>query len=200
MLLMVKESMYWVVKERKVWSAMHVNGPNLFACLVYDTKPAHMLLMVEESMYWVVKEWKIWSAVHGQICEIGYLHLNFIDNYNINMISTNTADQLCNDFGPNHWMGNQKWCGEHFHWRDRSGRCECHTKCRNLCTTRRRCATDSKETIGGGGGVCQKSGHTLRLWLSWCTASLFSGQISAHLSSTISELDDPSIGIPVEKM
>jgi hypothetical protein len=85
--------------------------PNLFACSVYDTKPVHMLSTTEESMYWVVKKRKVWSAVHSEIQEMGFLHLNFIDNYN-----NNIADQLWNQYQPNHWMHNRKWRWSFFIW------------------------------------------------------------------------------------
>jgi len=58
--------------------------PDLFACLVYDIKPVHMLSIVKESMYWVTKR-GVWLAVYREICEIGHLRLNFIDDYNNNM-------------------------------------------------------------------------------------------------------------------
>jgi len=81
------------LKEKKVKEAQKVRGhtaaarlvnssdcPDLFAISVYDTKPVHMLSTVEESMYWVLKKRKVWLAVHREIHEIGFLHLNFIDN------------------------------------------------------------------------------------------------------------------------
>jgi len=83
--------------------------PDLFACSVYDTKPIHMLSTVNESMYWVLKKWKVWLAVHREIREIGFLHLNFIDNYNNNMNSTDIADQLHGSYWPDRWMRHRKW-------------------------------------------------------------------------------------------
>ena len=80
--------------------------PDLFACSVYDTKPVHMLSTTEESMYWVVKKRKVWSAVHREIREMGFLRLNFIDNYNNNMNGADVADQLRNQYRPDHWMCN----------------------------------------------------------------------------------------------
>ncbi len=76
------------------------DSPDLFAISVYDTKPVHMLSTVEESMYWDLKKRKVWSAVHREIREIGLLCLNFIDNYNNNMISTDIADQLRGSYWP----------------------------------------------------------------------------------------------------
>ena len=62
-------------------------------------------------MYWVVKKRKVWSAVHREIWEMGFLHLNFIDNYN-----NNIADQLRNQYRPDHWMRNRKWWWSFFIW------------------------------------------------------------------------------------
>ena len=90
--------------------------PDLFACSVYDTKPVHMLSTVEESMYWVVKKRKVWSVVHRQIREMGYLRLNFIDNYNNHMNGTDIADQLRNQYRPDYWMRNRKWWWAFFIW------------------------------------------------------------------------------------
>jgi hypothetical protein len=82
------------LEEKNVKEAQKVRGctaaarlvnssdcPDLFAISVYDTKPVHMLSTVKESMYWVLRKRKVWSAVHREIREIGFLHLNFIDNY-----------------------------------------------------------------------------------------------------------------------
>jgi len=82
--------------------------PNLLACSVYDTKPVHMLSTTEESIYWVVKKRKVWSAVHREIREMGFLRLNFIDNYNNNMNGADIADQLRNQYRLDHWMRNRK--------------------------------------------------------------------------------------------
>jgi hypothetical protein len=90
--------------------------PDLFACSVYNTKQVHLLSSVEESMYWVVKKWKVWSAVHREIREMGHLSLNFIDNYNNNMNGADNADQLRNQYRPDHWMRNRKWWWAYFIW------------------------------------------------------------------------------------
>ncbi len=100
-------------------AAMLVNShecPDLCACSVYDTKPVHMLSMVEENLSWVVKKRRVWSAVHKQIKEVGFLCLNFIDNYNANMNSVDIANQLRNQYRPDHWMRNQKWWRAFFIW------------------------------------------------------------------------------------
>jgi hypothetical protein len=68
--------------------------PDLLACSVYDTKPVHMLSMTEDSIWRVVKKRRVWSAIHQQIKEVGFLQLNFIEKYNINMNSVDVANQL----------------------------------------------------------------------------------------------------------
>ncbi len=71
---------------------------------------------VKESMYWVLKKRKVWSAVHREIHEIGHLCLNFIDIYNHNMNGADIANQLWNQYRPDHWMRNQKWWWAFFIW------------------------------------------------------------------------------------
>jgi len=117
------------LEEKNVKEAMKLRGrtaaarllnsidcPDLFACSVYDTKPVHMLSTGEESMYWVLKKRKVWLAVHKQIREMGHLHLNFIDDYNNNMNGADIADQLRNQYRPDHWMRNRKWWWAIFIW------------------------------------------------------------------------------------
>jgi hypothetical protein len=105
----VKEAM----KKRGTTAAARlvnsVDCPDLFAASFYDTKPVHMLLTVKESMYWVAKKRKVWLAVHREIREIGHLRLNFIDIYNMNMNGADIADQLRNQYRPDHWIRNRKW-------------------------------------------------------------------------------------------
>ena len=84
-----------------------------FAISVYDTKPIHMLSTVK---YWVLKKRKVWSAVHREILEIGFLRLNFIDNYNNNMNLTDIADQLRGSYRPDRWMRQWKWWWAFFIW------------------------------------------------------------------------------------
>jgi hypothetical protein len=86
-----------------------VDCPDLFAASVYNTKPIHILSTIKESMYWVLKKRKVWSAVHKEIHAIGHLWLNFIDVYNQNMNGADIADQLQNQYWPNHWMRNREW-------------------------------------------------------------------------------------------
>ncbi len=114
------------------------DGPDLFACLVYDTKPVHMLSTVEESMCWVVKKRKVWSAVHREIREIGFLHLNFIDNSNNNMNLTDILYQLRGQYRPDHWMRNWKWWWVFFSFGGSEWPPSMRSRCMIQCTRRRR--------------------------------------------------------------
>ena len=63
-----------------------------------------------------MKKRKVWLAVHKQIREMGHLRLNFIDDYNNNMNGADIADQLRNQYRPDHWMRNRKWWWAFFIW------------------------------------------------------------------------------------
>jgi hypothetical protein len=65
--------------------------------------------MTEDSIWWVLKKRKVWSGIHQQIKEVGFLRLNMIDEYNSYMNSVDVADQLRNQYRPDHWMRNRKW-------------------------------------------------------------------------------------------
>jgi hypothetical protein len=103
------------VEEKNVREAQKLRGrtaaaklinspecPDLLACSVYDTKPVHMLSMTEDSIWWVLKKRKVWSAIHQQIKEVGFPRLNLIDEYNSYMNSVDVADQLRNQYQPDH--------------------------------------------------------------------------------------------------
>ena len=83
--------------------------PNLLAVSVYDTKPVNMLSSACEDVHWVLKRRQVWSDIHKAVKTIGYLRLNFIDDYNEKMNSTDIADQLRTVYRPDHWMRNRKW-------------------------------------------------------------------------------------------
>ena len=117
------------LEEKNVKEAMKLRGhmaaailvncvdcPDLFAASVYDMKPVHMLSTVKESMYWVMKKRKVWSVVRREIHKIGHLRLNFIDIYNQIMNGADIADQLRNQYRPDHWMRNRKWWWAFFIW------------------------------------------------------------------------------------
>ena len=76
---------------------------------MYDTKPVNMLSTAESDVRWVEKRRKVWSAAHKKVLDIGYLRLNFIDDYNNGMNYVDMADQLRNQYRPDHWMRNRKW-------------------------------------------------------------------------------------------
>ena len=83
--------------------------PDLLSVSVYDTKPVNMLSTAESDVRWVEKRRKVWSAAHKKVLDIGYLRLNFIDDYNNGMNYVEMADQLRNQYRPDHWMRNRKW-------------------------------------------------------------------------------------------
>jgi hypothetical protein len=99
------------LEEKNVKEAMKLRGRTAAARLLnsMDCPDPHMLSTVKESMYWVLKKRKVWSTVHKQILEMGHLRLNFIDDYNNNMNGADIADQLRNQYRPDHWMRNRKW-------------------------------------------------------------------------------------------
>ena len=76
---------------------------------IYDTKPINMLSTVESAVSWVEKTRKVWSAVHQEVRMIGYLRLNFIDDYNFGMNYVDMSDQLRNQYRPDHWMRKRTW-------------------------------------------------------------------------------------------
>ena len=76
---------------------------------IYDTKLVNMLSTVELDVSWVEKTRKVWSAVHQEVRMIGYLRLNFIDDYNFGMNYVDMSDQLRNQYRSDHWMRNRKW-------------------------------------------------------------------------------------------
>jgi hypothetical protein len=90
--------------------------PDLFAVLVYNTKPVHILLTAAECVEWIVKERKVWSESAKSKAMMKYLWLNVIDDYNNRMNATDIADQLRGNYRPNHWMRNRKLWWAFFIW------------------------------------------------------------------------------------
>ena len=189
------------VEEKNVREAQKVRGrtaaaklinspecPDLLACSVYDTKPVHMISMTEESIWWVLKKRKVWSAIHQQIKEVGFLRLNLIDQYNSNMNSVDVADQLRNQYRPDHWMRNRKWWWAFFIWglgvattNAYKMYCSMYDKEKARRAQRRR----------NSGGMPKKWTH-LEFQIELIYDLLYPGQTDVHLQS-ISELDDRSI-------
>jgi hypothetical protein len=90
--------------------------PNLLAVCVYDNKPVHLLSTVAESVEWIVKKSKVFQQEANQMKMMGYLQLNFIDDYNSNMIQVDIADQLRGQYRPDCWMRHKKWWWDIFIW------------------------------------------------------------------------------------
>ena len=159
-------------EEKNVKEAMKLRGrtaatrllnsidcPDLFACSVYDTKPVHMLSTVEESMYWVLKKRKVWSAVHKQIREMGHLCLNFIDDYNNNMNGADIADQLRNQYRPDHWMRNRKWWWAFFIWAIRVAGVNAFKMYNSMYEEEKRKQANTQRQSGARGGMPKKWTH-----------------------------------------
>ncbi len=190
------------LKEKNVKEAQKVRGctaaarlvnlsdcPDLFAISVYDTKPVHMLSAVEESMYWVLKTRKVWSAVHREICEIGFLRLNFIDNYNNNMNSTDITDQLRGSYRPDRWMRQRKWWWAFFIWGVGVATVNAFKMYDSMYEEEKEKRGEQWSTSGVG---MPKKWTRLEFMVELVYDLIFPGRTCAHLW-TIGELDDRSI-------
>jgi len=82
--------------------------PDILAVSTYDTKSVHILSTVAESVEWITKERKVCDANKNKKSLIKFLRLNFIEDYNMNMNSTNIADQLRGVYQMDHWMRHRK--------------------------------------------------------------------------------------------
>ena len=165
--------------------------PNLFACSVYDTKPVHMLSTTKESMYWVVKKRKVWSAVHREIREMGFLRLNFIDNYNNNMNGADIADQLRNQYRPDHWMRNRKWWWSFFIWGIGVASVNAYKMYDSMYEMEKAERAKARRRSGAKGGMPKKWTH-LEFMTELVYDLIYPTQTATHLS-TIGEFDDRSI-------
>ena len=190
------------LEEKNVKEAMKLRGrtaaarlvnstdcPDLFAVSVYDTKPVHMLSTVEESMFWVLKKRKVWSAVHREIREIGFLRLNFIDNYNNNMNSTDIADQLRGSYRPDRWMRQRKWWWAFFIWGVGVASVNAFKMYDSMYEEEKEKRGERRSTSGVG--MPKKWTH-LEFMVELVYDLIFPGRTCAHLR-TIGELDDRSI-------
>jgi hypothetical protein len=84
--------------------------PDLFAVVVYDTKPVHIFSTAADCVEWIVKKQKVWDTAAQQRAIMNYLCLNVIEDYNHHMNSTDIADQLCGSHRPDQqWLRQRKW-------------------------------------------------------------------------------------------
>ena len=83
--------------------------PDLFAVSIYNTKPVHILSIAAECVEWIVKEKEVWSNRIKMKAMMKFLRLNVIEDYNMNMNSTDIADQLRGSCWPDRWMRQSKW-------------------------------------------------------------------------------------------
>ncbi len=190
------------LEEKNVKKAQKVRGrtaaarlvnsldcPDLFAISVYDTKPFHMLSTVVESMYWVLKKREVWSAVHREIHEIGFLRLNFIDNYNNNKNSTNITDQLRGSYWPDRWMRQRKWWWAFFIWGVGVVPVNAIKMYDSMYEEEKEKCGEQQSTSGVG--MPKKWTH-LEFMVELVYNLIFPGLTCAHLR-TIGELDDRSV-------
>ena len=90
--------------------------PDMLAISTYNTKPVHILSTVAESVEWIAKERKVWDANENKKSLIQFLRLNVIEDHNMNMNSTDIADQLWGVYRPDHWMRHRKRWWAYFIW------------------------------------------------------------------------------------
>jgi hypothetical protein len=114
--------------------------------------------------------------------------LNFIEKYNINMNSVDVADQLQNQYQPDHWMRNCKWWWSFFIWglgvattNAYKMYCSMYDEEKARWAQRRR----------NSGGMPKKWSH-LEFQVELIYYLLYPGQTDTHLQS-FGELDDRSI-------
>ena len=91
-------------------------APNIVAASVYDTKPVHIISSVVDKIEWLTKERQIYDKDSKEYKEIEYLRLNLIEWYNAGMGGVDIADQLRNEYRPDHWMRKRKWWWAIYMW------------------------------------------------------------------------------------
>ena len=140
-------------------------------------------------MYWVLKKRKVWLAVHREIREIGFLRLNFIDNYNNNMNSTDIADQLRGSYRPDRWMRQRKWWWAFFIWGVGVAAVNAFKMYDSMYEEEKEKRGERRSTLGVG--MPKKWTH-LKFMVELVCDLIFPGWTCAHLRM-ICELDDRSI-------
>eukprot|EP01043_Picozoa_sp_COSAG02_P009074 COSAG02_NODE_302_length_25234_cov_43.365307_14_plen_804_part_00 len=91
-------------------------APDIVAASVYDTKPVHFVSSVVDKIEWLTKERKVYDKDSQEYKEIEYLRLNLIEWYNAGMGGVDIADQLRNQYRPDHWMRKRKWWWAIYMW------------------------------------------------------------------------------------
>ena len=139
----------------------------------------------------MIKKRKVWSAVHREIREIGYLLTNFIDNYNNHMNGADIADQLRNQYRPDHWMRNRKWWWSFFIWGIGVASVNAYKMYDSMYEMEKAERAKRRRQNGSKGGMPKKWTH-LEFMTELVYDLIFPGQTATHLSA-IGELDDRSI-------
>ncbi len=122
---------------------------------------------------------------------MGHLRLNFIDDYNNNMNGADIADQLHNQYRPDHWMRNRKWWWAFFIWGIGVAGVNAYKMYDNIYNKERRKQANAQRQSGSRGGMPRKWRH-LKFMMELVYDLIFPGQTAVHLS-TIGDLDDWSI-------
>eukprot|EP01048_Picozoa_sp_COSAG05_P021918 COSAG05_NODE_4189_length_1630_cov_6.087524_1_plen_446_part_10 len=90
--------------------------PNIVQASVYDTKPVHIISTVCDKIEWLIKKRDVYDKGSKEYKEIEYLRLNLIEWYNSGMGGVDIADQLRNQYRPDHWMRKRKWWWSIYLW------------------------------------------------------------------------------------
>ena len=141
----------------------------------------------------------MWTAYTGvrigefsrEIRTIGYLRLNFIDDYNNHMNGADIADQLWNQYRPNHWMRNRKWWWAFFIWGIGVAGVNAFKMYESMYKEEKKECANARRQSGSRGGMPRNWTH-LEFMTKLVYDLIFPGNTVFHLS-TIGELDDQSI-------
>ncbi len=110
---------------------------------------------------------------------------------NNNMNGADIADQLWNQYPPDHWMRNQKWWWAFFIWGIGVAGINTFKMYESMYKMERKRQKNAKRQSGSRGGMPKKWTH-LKFLTELVYDLVFPGQTAVHLS-TIGELDDRSI-------
>ncbi len=120
-----------------------------------------------------------------------HIRLNVINDYNRNMNGADIADQLRNQYQPDHWMRNRKWWWAFFIWGIGVASVNSFKMYNSMYHEERRRRANAQRQSGSRGGMPKKLTH-LEFMMELVYELIFPGQTAVHLSR-IGELDDRSI-------
>lgn len=91
--------------------------PDLLAFSIVDNNSVNFLSTVAETIEWGVKEkQRVWSMTEQELKTMKFLRTNFVNMYNEFMNFVDIADQLRNNYRPDHWMRQRKWWWAFYIW------------------------------------------------------------------------------------